>query len=160
MKKEEGHVKKIESLPSGVQGLGMGLPDMSRKKKGKHKVAKEDHVAEALGKLREQTRETVKGLESLSSKKQPTGPDDAMVEDWIKQFEDLTSSQVKIHNLSCYFLFCLSSLVLLLTSSSALIRFLVDILSWNKDFCLISTNCLLWWIWFSQSIFGFWLCFS
>ncbi|KAJ0243712.1 Peroxisome biogenesis protein 19-2 [Hirschfeldia incana] len=95
-----------ESLPSGggVQGLGMGLPDMRTKKKGKNKVAaapaKEDHVTEALDKLREQTRETVKGLESsLSSKHllQPTqsssSSEDAMVQDWIKQFEDLTGSQ-------------------------------------------------------------------
>ncbi|CAH8271406.1 unnamed protein product [Arabidopsis lyrata] len=92
VKKEEGGKKETESLPSGVQGLGMGLPDMRSKKKGKQKIAKEDHVTEALDKLREQTRETVKGLESLSSKQQPTGSDDAMVEDWIKQFEDLAGS--------------------------------------------------------------------
>ncbi|CAL9230665.1 unnamed protein product [Arabidopsis halleri] len=92
VKKEESGKKETESLPSGVQGLGMGLPDMRSKKKGKQKIAKEDHVAEALDKLREQTRETVKGLESLSSKQQPTGSDDAMVEDWIKQFEDLAGS--------------------------------------------------------------------
>ncbi|CAD5331968.1 unnamed protein product [Arabidopsis thaliana] len=92
VKKEEGDKKETESLPSGVQGLGMGLPDMRSKKKGKKKIAKEDHVTEALDKLREQTRETVKGLESLSSKQQPTGSDDAMVEDWIKQFENLTGS--------------------------------------------------------------------
>ncbi|KAF8103014.1 hypothetical protein N665_0189s0063 [Sinapis alba] len=98
VKKEDGETKEMEeSLPSGIQGLGMGLPDMRTKKKGKNKVAKEDHVTEALDKLREQTRETVKGLESLSSKQlQPPPPgssDDAMVEDWIKQFEDLTGSQ-------------------------------------------------------------------
>lgn len=98
VKKEGGGKEEMESssLPSGVQGLGMGLPDMRTKKKGKNKVAKEDHVSEALDKLREQTRETVKGLESLSSKQlQPPGSssDDAMVEDWIKQFEDLTGSQ-------------------------------------------------------------------
>ncbi|CAE6106606.1 unnamed protein product [Arabidopsis arenosa] len=92
VKKEESGKTETESLPSGVQGLGMGLPDMRSKKKGKQKIAKEDHVTEALDKLREQTRETVKGLESLSSKQQPTGSDDAMVEDWIKQFEDLAGS--------------------------------------------------------------------
>ncbi|KAG7550989.1 Pex19 protein [Arabidopsis thaliana x Arabidopsis arenosa] len=92
VKKEESGKKETESLPSGVQGLGMGLPDMRSKKKGKQKIAKEDHVTEALDKLREQTRETVKGLESLSSKQQPTSSDDAMVEDWIKQFEDLAGS--------------------------------------------------------------------
>lgn len=118
VKKEEGDKKETESLPSGVQGLGMGLPDMRSKKKGKKKIAKEDHVTEALDKLREQTRETVKGLESLSSKQQPTGSDDAMVEDWIKQFENLTGSNVSIHKLSCYFLLYLSSLMFSLSSSS------------------------------------------
>lgn len=113
VKKEEGGKKETESLPSGVQGLGMGLPDMRSKKKGKQKIAKEDHVTEALDKLREQTRETVKGLESLSSKQQPTGSDDAMVEDWIKQFEDLAGSNVSIHKLSCYFFYPLSCYIYL-----------------------------------------------
>uniref|UniRef100_A0A1J3E3B9 Peroxisome biogenesis protein 19-2 n=1 Tax=Noccaea caerulescens TaxID=107243 RepID=A0A1J3E3B9_NOCCA len=94
VKKEDGDKKESELLLGGVQGLGMGLPDMRSKKKGKQKVAKEDHVSEALDKLREQTRETVKGLESLSSPKQlPPGSDDAMVEDWIKQFEDLAGAK-------------------------------------------------------------------
>lgn len=93
---EEEKKKKEETvlLPSGVQGLGMGLPDMRIKKKGKQKVSKEDHVAEALDKLREQTRETVKGLESISSKQLPASDDDGMVEDILKQFEDLTGSKV------------------------------------------------------------------
>ncbi|XP_010525027.1 PREDICTED: peroxisome biogenesis protein 19-2 isoform X2 [Tarenaya hassleriana] len=88
---DEKKEKELNPLPSGVQGLGMGLPDMRNKKKGKQKVAKEEnHVAEALDKLREQTRETVKGLESLS--KSPVS-DDAMVEDWLKQFEELAGSK-------------------------------------------------------------------
>ncbi|TXG51147.1 hypothetical protein EZV62_023671 [Acer yangbiense] len=91
-----GTEKKQESgsLPSGIQGLGMGLPDLKSKKKGKQKVAKDSHVTEALDKLREQTREAVKGLESMEK---PTGHDlgkDAMVEDWVKQFEELAGSQV------------------------------------------------------------------
>ncbi|KAL0855802.1 hypothetical protein Bca101_060955 [Brassica carinata] len=98
---EEGSKKKKEQepspLPTGVQGLGMGLPDMRIKSKGKQKVSKQDHVAEALDKLREQTRETVKGLESISSKQQQQpasgGDDDAMVEDFLKQFESLAGSQ-------------------------------------------------------------------
>ncbi|KAI9174536.1 hypothetical protein LWI28_018751 [Acer negundo] len=90
-----GTEKKQESgsLPSGIQGLGMGLPDLKSKKKGKQKVAKDSHVTEALDKLREQTREAVKGLESMEK---PTGHDlgkDAMVEDWVKQFEELAGSQ-------------------------------------------------------------------
>ncbi|KAK4750007.1 hypothetical protein SAY87_027456 [Trapa incisa] len=81
------------SLPSGIQGLGMGLPDLrGKKQKGKKKAPNDTgHVAETLSKLREQTRETVKGLESV------TGGDDlgsnAMMEDWVKQFEDLAGSQ-------------------------------------------------------------------
>ncbi|CAJ1943362.1 unnamed protein product [Sphenostylis stenocarpa] len=85
--------KESPSLPSGVQGLGMGLPDLRTKKKGKQKASKDSHVAEALNKLREQTREAVKGLESMS----PPGADDlgkdALMEDWVKQFEQLAGSQ-------------------------------------------------------------------
>lgn len=81
-------------LPSGIRGLGMGLPDLrGKKQKGKQKAPKDrTHVAETLDKLRQQTRETVKGLESV------TGGDDfdssAMMEDWVKQFEELAGSQV------------------------------------------------------------------
>ncbi|XP_061341085.1 peroxisome biogenesis protein 19-2-like [Gastrolobium bilobum] len=86
--------KKESPLPSGVQGLGMGLPDLTIKKKGKQKVSKDTHVSEALNKLREQTKEAVKGLESMSP---PGGVDDlgkdAMMEDWVKQFEELAGSQ-------------------------------------------------------------------
>ncbi|KAM7260345.1 hypothetical protein ACFE04_016086 [Oxalis oulophora] len=88
--------RESDTLPSGVQGLGMGLPDLKSKKKGKQKqkVSKDAHVAEALDKLREQTRETVKGLESMAT---PGGLDDdpntAMMEDWVKQFEELAGSQ-------------------------------------------------------------------
>lgn len=72
----------------------MGLPDLrGKKQKGKQKAPKDrTHVAETLDKLRQQTRETVKGLESV------TGGDDfdssAMMEDWVKQFEELAGSQV------------------------------------------------------------------
>lgn len=84
------------SLPSGVQGLGLGLPDLRTKKKGKQKVSKGSHASEALNKLREQTREAVKGLESVTASKLG-GEDlgkDAMMEDWVKQFEELAGSQV------------------------------------------------------------------
>ncbi|KAG2676418.1 hypothetical protein I3843_12G052200 [Carya illinoinensis] len=84
------------TLPSGIQGLGMGLPDLRSKKKGKQKVSKDSHVSEALDKLREQTMEAVKGLESVTGAKPGGGDDlgsDAMMEDWVKQFEELTGSQ-------------------------------------------------------------------
>lgn len=95
----DGDEKKDSSFMSGeVQGLGMRLPDRNAKKKGKQKASgesKDSHVAEALDKLREQTREAVKGLESV------TGPrpgvenmgNDAMMEEWVKQFEELSGSQ-------------------------------------------------------------------
>ncbi|KAK9275486.1 hypothetical protein L1049_022753 [Liquidambar formosana] len=94
----DGGGKKNESsssIPAEVQGLGMGLPDLRSKKKGKQKVSKESHVSEALDKLTEQTREAVKGLESVTGAK-PGGDDlgkDAMMEDWVKQFEELAGSQ-------------------------------------------------------------------
>lgn len=84
-----------------IQGLGMGLPDLKMKKKGKQKVQppkQESHVTEALDKLREQTREAVKGLESVSVPRPPMAGDgfggDPMMEDWVKQFEELAGSQV------------------------------------------------------------------
>ncbi|KAK5777537.1 Peroxisome biogenesis 19-2 -like protein [Gossypium arboreum] len=91
----DGEEKKQESgsLPSGVVGLGMGLPDLKSKKKGKQKVSSESHVTEALDKMREQTRETIKGLESMSK---PGGDDfeeDGLIDDWVKQFEELSASQ-------------------------------------------------------------------
>ncbi|KAF3448332.1 hypothetical protein FNV43_RR09045 [Rhamnella rubrinervis] len=87
--------QEAASLPSGVQGLGMGLPDLRTKKKGKKTVSKESHASEALDKLREQTREAVKGLESVTGSKfggEDLGKD-AMMEDWVKQFEELAGSQ-------------------------------------------------------------------
>ncbi|PPD66620.1 hypothetical protein GOBAR_DD36498 [Gossypium barbadense] len=91
----DGEEKKQESgsLPSGVVGLGMGLPDLKSKKKGKQKVSSESHVTEALDKMREQTRETIEGLESMSK---PGGDDfgeDGLIDDWVKQFEELSGSQ-------------------------------------------------------------------
>uniref|UniRef100_A0A7N0U0P9 Uncharacterized protein n=1 Tax=Kalanchoe fedtschenkoi TaxID=63787 RepID=A0A7N0U0P9_KALFE len=93
-----GEKEGLSLMPADVQGLGKGLPDLRSKKKGKQKVAsKESHVSEALDKLREQTREAVKGLESVTGAK-PGGLDnefgkDAMMEDWVKQFEELAGSQ-------------------------------------------------------------------
>ena len=114
----------LPSLPTGVQGLGMGLPDLNSKKKGKQKVSKESHVEEALDKLREQTREAVKGLESVTAASKPDdSSQDAFMDDWVKQFEELAGSQV------CHFAFlflfslfrelvCLISIVFLLWFTS------------------------------------------
>jgi peroxin-19 len=90
--------KEAPSLPSGVQGLGLGLPDLKAKKKGKQKVSKDAHVSEALNKLREQTKEAVKGLKFITPPPgAAAGADDlgkdGMMEDWVKQFEELAGSQ-------------------------------------------------------------------
>lgn len=88
-----GNKQEGSSMPS-VQGLGMSLPDLKSKKKGKQNVSKESHVSEALDKLREQTRETVKGLESMPGSRAGDGLlNDAMMEDWVKQFEELAGGQ-------------------------------------------------------------------
>ncbi|GFS42249.1 peroxin 19-2 [Actinidia rufa] len=82
--------QQSSSLSGDAQGLGMGLPDLRRKTKGQQKISKESHVSEALDKLREQTWETVKGLDSVTGPK-PGADDfesDQMVEDWVKQFEE------------------------------------------------------------------------
>ncbi|GAA0176098.1 membrane traffic protein [Lithospermum erythrorhizon] len=91
-------VKKQETTSSNsseVQGLGMGLPDLRSKKKGKQKVSKESHVTEALDKLREQTKEAVKGLESITGQRPGVEGlgNDAMMEDWVKQFEEMAGGQ-------------------------------------------------------------------
>ncbi|KAG5228926.1 peroxisomal protein [Salix suchowensis] len=90
--KEKGNC--LPSLPTGVRGLGMGLPDLKSKKKREKKVSKENHVEEALDKLREQTREAVKGLESVTAASKPDdSTKDAFTDDWVKQFEELAGSQ-------------------------------------------------------------------
>lgn len=99
-RKEEKEEKQEKlALPTNIQGLGLGLPDLKSKKKGKQKVAnsnpKDAHVSETLDKLKQQTREAVKNMESISGPK--AGEDlgkDAMMEEWVKQFEELAGSQV------------------------------------------------------------------
>lgn len=83
-------------MASEVQGLGMSLPDLKAKKKGKQKASKDSHVSEALEKLREQTREAVKGLESVAGPRPGVESfgSDPMMEEWAKQFEELAGSQV------------------------------------------------------------------
>lgn len=95
--KEDQKQQQPPPLPSGVQGLGLGLPDLRTKKKGKQKLSsKESHVSDALDKLRAQTTEAVRGLESVTASRPPAQDlgNDAMMEDWVKQFEELAGSQV------------------------------------------------------------------
>lgn len=96
-REEEKQESRPPSVPSGL-GLGLGLPDLKTKKKGKQKASRESpqHVSEALDKLRAQTREAVKGLESVTAPSNPHSDilgNDALMEDWVKQFEDLAGSQ-------------------------------------------------------------------
>ncbi|KAH0724678.1 hypothetical protein KY284_000543 [Solanum tuberosum] len=96
----DGEEKKDSSfMPSEVQGLGMMLPDRNAKKKRKQKASgesKDSHVTEALDKLREQTRKAVKGLESVTRPRPGVENmgNDAMMEEWVKQFEELSGSQL------------------------------------------------------------------
>ncbi|CAL1401516.1 unnamed protein product [Linum trigynum] len=94
---EKMKVEGFGDLPAGVQGLGMGLPDLKKgKKKGKQKAAGDSstgHVAEALDKLREQTKEAVKGMESVTTTSRGDENKDVAMEDWVKQFEELASNQ-------------------------------------------------------------------
>eukprot|EP00262_Sarcandra_glabra_P004444 TRINITY_DN15497_c0_g1_i1.p1 TRINITY_DN15497_c0_g1~~TRINITY_DN15497_c0_g1_i1.p1 ORF type:complete len:247 (+),score=55.83 TRINITY_DN15497_c0_g1_i1:47-787(+) len=90
--------EKSSASPSPVQGLGLGLPDLRSKKKGKQKVYKESPVSEALDKLTRQTREAVRGLESTTATatlagRDDLGKEDGLMEDFVKQFEELTGSQ-------------------------------------------------------------------
>lgn len=88
-------VPSAATPPPPVQGLGLGLPDLKSKKKGKQKAVKDSHVSEALEKLTQQTREVVRGLELTTAA--ATAQDDLgkeeMMEDFVKQFEDLAGSQ-------------------------------------------------------------------
>ncbi|KAL1547511.1 peroxisome biogenesis protein 19-1-like [Salvia divinorum] len=99
-KNRENRQERCTLTGGNVQGLGMGLPDLKSKKKGKQKVPpqkQESHITEALDQLREQTREAVKGLESVSGSRPPMAGDgfggEPMIEDWVKQFEELAGTQ-------------------------------------------------------------------
>ncbi|XP_074592560.1 peroxisome biogenesis protein 19-2-like isoform X1 [Curcuma longa] len=99
--KSDGRVGKDPSPPSSssspqVQGLGMGLPDLGARRKGKQRTRpKGSHASEALEKLTQQTREAVRGLESATrTTNVPQGADAEMVEEFVKQFEaEIAGSQ-------------------------------------------------------------------
>ncbi|XP_072963626.1 peroxisome biogenesis protein 19-2-like [Typha angustifolia] len=89
--------KGISRQSSSVQGLGMGLPDLRAKKKGKQTAPpKGNYASEALEKLTQQTHEAVRGLESVTATVPPRGEgidSEVMVEEFVKQFEELAGSQ-------------------------------------------------------------------
>lgn len=83
-----------------VRGLGMGLPDLAAKRKGKQGARpRGSHASEALEKLTKETREAVRGLESATGAATLKGGDarfdkEGMVDEFVKQFEELAGSQV------------------------------------------------------------------
>ncbi|GMH26646.1 hypothetical protein Nepgr_028489 [Nepenthes gracilis] len=90
----------ISSLPTKVLGLGLGLPDLKAKKKGKQKGYEESRVSETRGLLKKPTREAAKGLESTSTGAKAGGEGvagdlnkDSWEDDWYKQFEELAGTQ-------------------------------------------------------------------
>ncbi|KAF3335055.1 peroxisome biogenesis protein 19-2-like protein [Carex littledalei] len=111
--------KKVSSgmnnSPSGPTGLGMGLPDPRAKRKGKQRAPQPmprgsvNYAFEALEKLTQQTRD---GLETVTAAGggASVGPrggemglnEEAMVEEFVKQFEDLAGSQSKFSIRSFY----------------------------------------------------------
>lgn len=76
--------------------MGLGLSDLRSRKKGKQRavLSKESHVSEAVEKLAQQTRETVRGLESVASAPGGDLGGDEMVEEFVKQFEQFAGAQV------------------------------------------------------------------
>lgn len=80
-----------------VKGLGMSLPDPRAPRR---RAARQPpppprgaHASEALEKLTRETREAVRGLETASGG--IAGLDDeAMMEDFVKQFEEFAGTQV------------------------------------------------------------------
>ncbi|TVU28936.1 hypothetical protein EJB05_20474 [Eragrostis curvula] len=81
-----------------VKGLGMGLPDP---KAPRRRAAKQPappprgaYASEALEKLTRETREAVRGLETATGGGGIPGlDDDAMMEEFVKQFEEFAGAQ-------------------------------------------------------------------
>jgi len=79
-----------------VKGLGMGLPDPKAPKRraGKQPPPPRGACAkEALEELTRETREAVRGLETATGGV-PSLDDDAMMEEFVKQFEEFAGAQV------------------------------------------------------------------
>ncbi|MQL81100.1 hypothetical protein Taro_013555 [Colocasia esculenta] len=92
------------SVPVQGLGMGMGLPDPRQmKKKGRQTNTPGgappkgvSHASEALAMLTQQTQQAVLGLESTLGQGQRGGEDldkEGIVEDFVKQFEEIAGSQ-------------------------------------------------------------------
>jgi peroxin-19 len=82
-----------------VKGLGMGLPDP---KAPRRRAAKQPappqrgaYASEALEKLTRETREAVRGLDTATGGFPDLG-DDAMMEEFVKQFQEFAGAQVPL----------------------------------------------------------------
>ena len=79
-----------------MKGLGLGLPDPKAPKRraGKQPPPPRGACAkEALEELTRETREAVRGLETATGGV-PSLDDDAMMEEFVKQFEEFAGAQV------------------------------------------------------------------
>ncbi|XP_051193453.1 peroxisome biogenesis protein 19-1 [Lolium perenne] len=76
-----------------VRGLGMSLPDpRAPRRRAARQPPRGAHASEALEKLTQETREAVRGLESATGG--IAGLDDeAMMEDFVKQFQEFAGAQ-------------------------------------------------------------------
>lgn len=81
-----------------MKGLGMGLPDPKAPKRraGKQPPPRGACAKEALEELTRETREAVRGLETATGGI-PSLDDDAMMEEFVKQFEEFAGAQVTFH---------------------------------------------------------------
>jgi len=80
-----------------VKGLGLGLPDPKAPKRRAGKQPPQPPrgacAKEALEELTRETREAVRGLETATGGV-PSLDDDAMMEEFVKQFEEFAGAQV------------------------------------------------------------------
>ncbi|KAJ1280296.1 hypothetical protein BS78_04G220700 [Paspalum vaginatum] len=78
-------------------GLGLGLPDPKAPKRRGGKppppLPSSACAKEALEKLTRETREAVRGLETATGGGVPSLDDDAMMEEFVKQFEEFAGAQ-------------------------------------------------------------------
>jgi len=77
-----------------VKGLGLGLPDPKAPKRraGKQPPPRGACAKEALEELTRETREAVRGLETATGGV-PSLDDDAMMEEFVKQFQEFAGAQ-------------------------------------------------------------------
>jgi hypothetical protein len=121
-------------------GLGLGLPDPKAPKRragaGKQPPPRGACAKEALEELTRETREAVRGLETATGGV-PSLDDDAMIEEFVKQFEEFAGAQVPFLLPVCSKKITSKSiLLLLLTIVSTVFLFLQ-----NNNYSLLLEAC-------------------